>query len=239
MIFCGSTELLAIAARPLVLQIAVDAFDPVERRVFETREPGPHEIVTQIREQHAESGEHPGRGRDDHCPDADLACDLHGVQRSGAAIGDQRKVPGIEAALGGDALHRIGHRGRGNSQDAISRRRRVHAERFCHALEQRALGGLDIEPHFTAEEPFGTEPAKDEVRIRHGRLAAAEAIAGRARRGARALRPDPQSALLHLRNRPSAGADLENVHHRDLHRQGPIVAADQRSTGREALRRYG
>ena len=233
MIFCGFDRAAGDRGAALVLELAVDAFDPIERRVFEAREPGAHEIVTQIREQHAEGGEHSGRGRDDHGPDPDLARDLDRVQRSGAAIGDERKVAGIEAALGGDALHRIGHRGRGDPQDSVGRRGRVHAERLRHALEQRAPGGLDVEPHFAAEEPVGTEPAEHEVRIGHRRLAAAEAIAGRARRGARALRADPQPALLHPRNRPAAGADLENVHHRDLHRQGPIVAADQRRPGGE------
>ena len=87
--------------------------------------------------------------------DPDLARDLHGMQWSGAAIGDQRKVAGIESALGSDAFHGIGHRGRRDPQDAVCCRRRVHAERFRHALGQRALGGSDVEPHLAAEESFG------------------------------------------------------------------------------------
>ena len=46
--------------------------------------------------------------------DAELARDRDRVQRPGAAIGDEREIAGIEAALGGDALHRIGHRGGGD-----------------------------------------------------------------------------------------------------------------------------
>ena len=47
------------------------------------------------------------------------------------------------------------------------------------------------------------------------------------------MRPDPQRALLHPRHRAAAGADLENIHHRDLHRQRLVVAADQSGTGGE------
>ena len=65
--------------------------------------------------------------------------------------------------------------------------------------------------------------------------AAAEAVAGRTGRGAGALRADAQAALLHPRDRAAAGADLENVHHGDLHRQRLVVAADQRGAGGERL----
>src|SRR5262245_62198834 len=41
----------------LALEVAVDAFDRRKRRVLEPREPSTYEIVTEIREQHAEGGE--------------------------------------------------------------------------------------------------------------------------------------------------------------------------------------
>ena len=110
----------------LGFELAIDAFDLLERRVLEPREPGAHEVVAQIREQHAEGREHSGRGRDDHGADADLARDLDRVQGARAAIGHQREIAGIEAALGGDGLDGVGHRSRRNAQNPIRRRRRVH-----------------------------------------------------------------------------------------------------------------
>src|SRR5262245_65161451 len=44
-----------------VLELAVDTLDPFERRVLERGEGGAHEIVAQIREQHAKSREYPWR----------------------------------------------------------------------------------------------------------------------------------------------------------------------------------
>ena len=191
-------------------------------------------VVAQIREQHAEGREHARRAGDDDVADADLARDRDRVQRTRAAIGDQREIAGVEAALGGDALHRVGHGGRGDAQDAVGGLRRAHAERLAH-FGQRALGGLDVELHLAAEEAVGAEPAEHEVGVGHGRLLAAEAVAGRARLRARALRTDPQGAVVDAGDRAAAGADLENIHHGDLHRQRLVVAADQRRAGGQRL----
>ncbi len=174
------------------------------------------------------------RGHDD-LAHADLARHLDGVQRTGAAIGDQHEIAGIEAALGGDALDGIGHRGRGNAQDAVGGCTRAHAERLADPHFERALGGGGIELHLAAEEAIGAEPAEHQIGVGHRRLGAAEAVAGRARRRAGALRADAQRAVVDAGDRAAAGADLENIHHRDLHRQRPLVAADQRRAGGQRL----
>ncbi len=96
----------------LALELAIDFLDLIERRILEPSEPGAHEIVAEIREQHAEGREHPGRDRNDDGPHSDLARDLNGMQWPRSAIGHQREVAGIKAAFGGDAFHRIGHCGR-------------------------------------------------------------------------------------------------------------------------------
>ena len=219
----------------LVLELAIDALDPIERRIFEPGEPGADMVVAQVGEQHAEGREHAGGGRNDHRPDPDLARDQHRMQGTGAAIGDQREVAGIETALGGDALDRIGHRGHRDAQDSFGRRGGVHAERLGDALDQRTFGGLDIEPHLTAEKAVGGEPPEHEVGVGHRRLGAAAAVAGRPRHRSGALRSDAKAALLHPRDRAAAGADLENIHHRDLHRQRPVIAADQGGAGGERV----
>jgi hypothetical protein len=53
------------------------------------------------------------------------------MQRSRAAIADHREIAGIEPAFGGDALHRIGHGGRRDPQDAVGGFRGVHPERLA------------------------------------------------------------------------------------------------------------
>jgi hypothetical protein len=58
------------------------------------------------------------------------------VQRTGAAVGHQGEIAGVEAALGGDALHRIGHRGRGDAEDAVGGLRRAHAKRLADLGER-------------------------------------------------------------------------------------------------------
>ena len=61
------------------------------------------------------------------------------------------------------------------------------------------------------------------------------AVTRRPRRRAGALRPDAQAAVIDARDRAAAGADLEDVHHGDLHRQRLVVAADQRLRGGQRL----
>ena len=219
----------------LMLELAIDVLDAIERRIFEPGEPGADMVVAQVGEQHAEGREHAGGGRNDHRPDPDLARDQHRMQWTGAAISHQREVAGIEAALGGDALDRIGHRGHRDAQNSFGRRGGVHAERPGDTLDQRTFGGFDIEPHLTAEKAVGGEPPEHEVGIGHRRLGAAAAVAGRPRHRSGALRSDAQPALLHPRDRAAAGADLENIHHGDLHRERAVIAADQGGAGGERV----
>ena len=103
----------------------------------------------------------PGAGGMMTLRDADLARDLDGMQRPGAAIGDEREIAGIEAALGGDGLDRIGHRGDGDAQDAVGGRGR----RPCRAASptwacSAAFAAAAIERHLAAEEAVGAEPAE-------------------------------------------------------------------------------
>ena len=100
---------------------------------------------------------------------------------------------------------------------------------------ERAFGGRNVELHLAAEKALGVEPAEHQIGVGHRRLGAAEAVAGRSGRGARALRADAQRAVVDARDRAAAGADFENVHHRDLHRQRLLVAADQRRAGGQRL----
>ena len=156
---------------------------------------GAHVVVAQVGEQHAEGREHARRARDDDLADADLARDRDRVQRPRAAIGDQREIAGVEAALGGHALHRVGHGGRGDAQDAVGGLGHAHAERLGDA-RKRALGGRDVELHLAAEEAVGAEPAEHQVGVGHRRLARRR---GRSRPGPAAR---PRSAGRRAARRP-------------------------------------
>ena len=110
-----------LASAPL--HLGVDLLHGGERRVGERREPGIDEIAPQVRDQHAVGGEMAGRARDHDLGDAQLARDHRRMQRPGAAIGDEGEIGGIEAALGGDPAHHVGHLGGGDAQDAVGRLR--------------------------------------------------------------------------------------------------------------------
>src|SRR5436309_3358734 len=59
---------------------------------------------------------------------------------------------------------------------------------------ERDLRGVRVEPDLAAQEVIRVQPAQDEVRVGHGRLAPALAVAGRPRFGAGALGPHAQEA---------------------------------------------
>ena len=54
-----------------------------------------------------------------------------GVQRTRAAIGDQREIAGVEAAFGRDPAHHVRHLRGGDAQDAVRSLDRIEAERLC------------------------------------------------------------------------------------------------------------
>ena len=77
-----------------------------------------HVVAAQIGHQHAERREMAGRVRNNNFPDRQFLRHRRGVQRPAAAVGDQRKVARIEAALEGHVTHRVGHRRGGDLQHA-------------------------------------------------------------------------------------------------------------------------
>ena len=98
------------------------------------------------------------------------------------------------------------------------------------------LGRCNVKLHFTAEEVVGVESSQQDIGVGHRRFRAAAAVAGGTRHRACALRANPQRiALADARDAAAAGADFEDIHHRDLDRQRLLVAADQRAPGRQRL----
>ena len=149
------------------------------------------------------------------------------MERPGAAAGHQHERAGIEPALGRHALDGKRHRGRCDLEHPGGGLHRVHAERIGDAGLHRRDRGRRIERHRSAEEAVGGDPAEHQVGVGHSRRCSAGAVAGGPRARAGAFRPDAERALrVGPGDRPAAGADLEDVHHRDLHRQALLVAAD-------------
>ena len=156
------------------------------------------------------------------------------MQRARAAIDHHGEAAGVQATLGGHGLHGMRHLRHRDAQDAVGRLGRIEPQRRRDALGHLALAAREVELEFAAQEVVGIEPAEHQIGVGHRRLLAAAAIGHRAGDGTRALRADPQRvAGLDAGDGAAAGADLVDVHHRNLDRQRALVAADQRRAGRE------
>src|SRR5271168_2518477 len=83
-----------------VLQLGEDGLECVNDASGEHNRAG---IVTHgIREENAYGGEHAGHCGDEHCWDAQSACESTGVQRTASAEGYERELTRVVAALDGD-----------------------------------------------------------------------------------------------------------------------------------------
>ena len=141
----------------LPLHLGENLFHRREGGVGQRREPGAHEVAAKISHQHAISGEMSRRSRNDDDADRQLARHRRGVQRSGAAIGDEREVGGVEAALGGHPAHHMGHFRRGDAEDTLRGFDGVEAERRRNLFGESVLRRGEIELHLAAEEAVGAE----------------------------------------------------------------------------------
>ena len=149
------------------------------------------------------------------------------MQRPGAAEGDHRGLARIDALLHRHRAHRERHGGVGDLHDA--ERRLLHAEprRAAQLQLDGALGRFHVELHRAVEEALGVDPAEHEVGVGHHRIGRALAVGGGSRIGARAFRPDMDAAgRIAPGDRAAAGADLDDVDHRNLHRLAARFAAD-------------
>ncbi len=140
------------------------------------------------------------------------------MHRPGAAEGDEREVARVVAALDGDEPLRPGHVLVDDVEDALGRSMQVEAERVADLLHGR-LRRLHVELDLAAEELRRQVP-DDDVRVGDRRVGPTLPVAGRARVGARGLRPDAQRPghLRHVGDRAAARADGADVQARDLHR---------------------
>ena len=131
------------------------------------------EIVADIRMQNAPGREGAGIGREDDAGDVEFVGDRAGMDRTGAAEGQQREIARVEALFEQAEADCGGEAGIGDGDDAAGRALEIEAERACDLVDDRGAGGRKIERHDAAEEIIGVEPAEHQVRVGHGRLGAA------------------------------------------------------------------
>ena len=143
------------------------------------------------------------------------ARDLAGMNRAGAAEGEQRHAAVIDAAVGGVRARGCRHRLGDDAEDAARRVRRREIE-LGGERRHRPVGGGAVELHVAAEKVVGVEQAEHEVGVGHRRLRSAAAVAGRAGRGAGAFGTDlEQSQRIGMGDAAAAGADLDHVDRRE------------------------
>ena len=168
--------------------------------------------------------------------DAELPRHLGCMQWSGTAIGHEREIPGIEAALGGHAFDRIGHCRNRDAQKAGGCGGRIHSQRGGHALSNRCFGSGVIEAHLAPEETVRAEPTEDQIGVGYGRKRTTQSVTGRTWFRAGALRAYTQrTRTIDSGDRPTARAHLEDIHHRDLNGQSFFVATQQRTSRRQGV----
>src|SRR5215210_1008837 len=132
------------------LHLPEPALDLTLVNVREAREVRAHVVAPQVGDGEAKGGEHAARARDEDGLDAELFGEGAGVHPAGAAEGQQRELPGVEAAL--DAYDPQGsrHLRVRHPHDAERDLLRVQAEPFAQGL-QRLLREISLQDHFAAQ----------------------------------------------------------------------------------------
>ena len=177
-----------------------------------------NDVVAHVRLQHPPGGERARAPGHDHLADLELLREPDGVHRAGAAERDEGEVARVDPLLDGDRPHRVRHLRVDDREHPLGELGRPEPD-LAPRPSERALGRALVERHPAAEEVARVEPAEEEVRVGHGRLRSAAPVAGRARIGAGALRPDAQAARLEPGERAAAGADRVDVDERHQHGQ--------------------
>ena len=198
------------------------------------------DLEAQIGRQHAPGRQHGGDARHDDPRQIELPRDLGRVQPRGAAKGEQREVPRIDAAPHRDEPHPLGHRRVDDPVDAARRGEPVDPELRSDTVD-RGFGGRPVETAPAAEKARRIEIAEHEIGVGDRRGRAAGAIAGGAGDGAGALWADMQDAAgIDPGDRAAAGADAGDVEAVQRDRvagdpaagdQGRLAADDQRDVG--------
>ena len=132
---------------------------------------GLRHIPLHVRDAGAEGAEHRRRFRDYDRANVEFLADVGDEQRAAAAVGHQRELAGVVAALDGDVAQRVAHVGTDGAVDANRRLRRFETHWLC----QPDLYGPDrsvlVEFDRAAEEERRIDEPKRHRGVGHGRLA--------------------------------------------------------------------
>ena len=179
-------------------------------------------VDAHVGDRHAERREDALVNRDEHLFDPDDLRERRRVQRAGAPERDEGELARIQAAVDRDEADRVDHIEIDQVDDRLSGLEYGHVQATRESLERRFRGG-HVERHLATQEVARVEAAEDQVRVGHGRLGAAAAVANRTGSGAGALRAHPkQPTFVDPGDRSTAGADRPHVDHRRVDRQPPL-----------------
>ncbi len=185
------------------------------------------QVVLQVGGEEPDRRREPGEHRNQHLRDAERAGHLGRVERPGASEGDERELAGVVPLLDRSRADRVRHVVVDERDHAGGGLGDAEIELVAEPLDCRG-GETRIDLHLAAEEVLGPKAAEDDVRVRHGRLLAPAPVAGGARLGAGATRPDAErAARVDVGDAAAAGADGVHVDHRHEDR----VARDERLPG--------
>jgi len=174
-----------------------------------------HLVDDVIGQEEAEGRERGGELRDEDAADAELLRLHAGVDGPVAPEHHQRERPRVDAPSGGHAADGVCHIRIDEPEDARRGIDDGDPERRRHALLERRVSTLDVEPHGPARERDRVQVAEHQVRVGDRRLLAAAPVAHRPGFGAGALRSDLQRARFDVCDRATPRADRLHVHHRE------------------------
>jgi hypothetical protein len=188
-----------------------------------------------VRRGQTERAEHARGAGDEDLRHAELLGDGCGVQRPGAAEGQQGEAPRVDAALDGHDAQGAGHLGVGHAHDPSAQ-----------ATSRPSSSARRLTAACAASASSATSPASGTSALRWPRtrlasvtvgLGAAAPVAGRPGLGARAARADAQRAAgIAPADRAAAGPDGVDVDHRQRQRPAADLAPSSRARGRPRRR---
>jgi hypothetical protein len=148
------------------------------------------EVLANVRVQHTDGAERAGMTWHVNPPAPERAGNAGTVHRPGATGSDERKMLWIVSALDADALDGMQQVLLQQPDDANRRCFPVNAKGARHFRIDGCFGGRGIEGHAATSVRTGPQAAENHMRVGHGRLGAADAVARGTRIGASAARPD-------------------------------------------------
>ena len=179
-----------------------------------------HDLVRDGRQQEPHRRAHAGVARHQEAVQPQLVGQSGRVNRRRSPERDDRAALDALAPLdrvgprgvGHVLVHHLAHAQRGHPG--------VEAQLSAHAAPDRRLGPAPIQRNRAAGEQLRVDPPQNHVRIGHGGLFPAPPVRRRTRLGPRARRPHMNAVqIVHPRNRPAPGADLDHLDHRNPHGQ--------------------